>query len=185
MGPPAKRMPVLMANLYSRSNVLRQSQAVAQVLFRHGGCEAAFWRDVDPEMQLRESSGVWSGILTDRAKVAEKQHAENKNKVSARRQLKMAKIQPRERPSSGKRHAVSKRAGGPGLKEEAADEKKRHFLRFECLCGNMQRGDKSKDNLASGLCNPCITDKKRDGKEYDKHRHRLETCCFCKKKAQR
>ena len=34
-------------------------RAVAQVLFRHGGNRFAFWRDIDPDMQLRRSSEVW------------------------------------------------------------------------------------------------------------------------------
>ena len=49
----------------------------------------------------------------------------------------------------------------------------------------MQRGDISKDKLASGWCNPCLTDKKRGGQEYDKSRKPLEKCRICQKKARR
>ena len=35
-------------------------RAIAEVLFQHRGSKAAFWRDVDPGMQFRRSSGIWS-----------------------------------------------------------------------------------------------------------------------------
>ena len=81
-------------------------RAVADVLFRHRGSEAAFWRDVDPEMQLRRSSGIWSEILEGRIKKEEEQDAEERDKVSARRQLKMAEMQSKERLNSSKRRGV-------------------------------------------------------------------------------
>ena len=66
-------------------------RAVADVLFRHRGSESAFWRDIDPEMQLRRSSGVWNELWERRGKIAEKRDAQVKKKVSTRRKLAMAK----------------------------------------------------------------------------------------------
>ena len=64
----------------------------------------------------------------------------------------------------------------------ASTKKARFREKFGCRrCGKGQRADRSKDKQ-SGLCNRCLTLRKRKGVERDAKGRRLSNCYRCGKK---